>query len=363
MTGLWVRAVIAILALHFAVVGAALAASQMDSAPRHELAFYTHRDGRGQIALMDVTRRFAVPLLRHDPYVVSLAWSPDGEALAFVAYDHSGAMYAYWLNLPDRAVHKSSRKTARNEGVRWSPDGRHIAFNSYVGPHPAVHLIDTQTQAVTHITAPQVLWNGEPGWSPDGTQLAFSGRGDSIDIYVLKGDCVPVECTPRLLVDHPAADRQPVWSPVDNRIAFVSDRTGRSAIYVLDTRCESCQPALRYVAGLGFGGTMLLWSPDGSRLIYTDTPRGIGSALYMADLRCDTCDPTIQRLSAPDEIDTSPAWSDDGKWLAFVARFANRSAVALLDSACMDHPDGCSGQRDLLTAPDGNVWSPVWRPG
>lgn len=363
MTGSWARGVIAVVALHVAVIGAALAAGHVNDAPRRELAFYTHRDGQGQIVLMDVSRRFSVPLLRHDPYVVSLAWSPDGESLAFIAYDHIGGMYAYRLNLADRSVKKSSRKTAKNEGIRWSPDGRYIAFNGYAGPHPAVHLVDTATQSVTQISAPHILWNGEPGWSHDGAQLAFSGRGDSVDIYVMPMDCLLTACAPRLLVDHPAADRQPLWSPSSDRIAFVSDRSGQNAIYIMDTRCEDCRPSVRYVAELRLASTLMLWSPDGRRLIYTDTPRSVGSALYMAELRCDDCSPTIRRISAPDEIDTSPAWSDDGKLLAFVTRSTNRSAIALLDSTCMESPEGCAGRRELLTALDSNVWSPVWRPG
>jgi Tol biopolymer transport system component len=354
MIRLLVRVLLTLTILHGVLLGIALAAGHLDSAPRRELAYYIHRHGRGRVVLLDVNRSLAVTLLRHDPYVVSLAWSPDGETLAFIAYDNIGVYRPYLLNITNRKLQSPDRQTSSNEAILWSPDGRRIAFNSYVGPHPSIHVIDTQTLDVSQLVIDNILWNGEPSWSPDGAELAFTGRGQSIAVYAIPAECLQNDCGPRLLVDHPATDRRPAWSPVDGQIAFVSDRRGQSAIYVTAAGQEP-----RYIASLNFGSTSLAWSPDGRRLAFTDAPRTVGSAIYIADLDSSR----IHLITASNEVHASPNWSSDGRMLAFVSRRINRSAIAVMDLSCLEQPIGCQGHSHQFVERDSHVWSPAWRPG
>jgi Tol biopolymer transport system component len=353
------RAVVALLVLHLAALGAALAAGRMDESPRRQLAYYTNRNSQGQIMLADVDRGFAIPLLEHDNYVVNMDWSPDGNRLAFTAYDNNGAFRPYIFDLPTWRLIVPANQTSGNEALHWSPDGRWIAFNSYLGPHPSIHMIEADTLDVRSLDPADMLWNMEPSWSPDGSRLIFAGLGESVDLFEIDINCPA--CVPRPLVDHPASDRLPSWSPLESRLAFVSDRSGRSAIYITDPDCAA--DCARHIANLSMISTSMAWSPDGKTLAYTSAPRGVGSSIYLADLSCGDCPPRIHLISQPEHVDSVPSWSPDGRTLAFVSRFLNVGDIAVMDIACVATPEGCAGQRRLLTQHDVNVWSPVWRPG
>ena len=70
-----------------------------------------------------------------------------------------------------------------------------------------------------------------PSLSPDGTQVVFMSKreGENWDIYVSNIDGSGLI---RLTQDN-AQDGLPVWSPDGNAIAFVSDRGGIWAVWVM----------------------------------------------------------------------------------------------------------------------------------
>ncbi|MBZ0302990.1 MAG: hypothetical protein K8J31_24810 [Anaerolineae bacterium] len=363
MTRRLARLAAVLLALHVTVLGVALAAGTLPDTPRRELAFYAHRAGLGRIVLLDVDRGLAHTLLRYDSYVVTLSWSPDGDRLAFIAYDNIGVFRIYVLDIPTRRLTTPTNQVASNETLVWSPNGRWIAFNSYLGPYPTTYILDAVSLDVRWLQYAGMLWNSEPTWSPDGAQLAFTGRGESVEVYVVEVDCSRAVCAPHLLVDDPGSDRLPAWSPVDGRVAFVSDRGGRPAIYLMDSACVTCGPQAQHIADLSVAGTHLAWSPDGRYLAFTDVPRGGNSAVYVVDVSCEACAPGVQALSQPTAIDNWPSWSPDGRTLAFISRHINVSDIAVLDMGCLEQASGCGGHPTLMTLRDSIVWSPSWRPG
>jgi Tol biopolymer transport system component len=141
--------------------------------------------------------------------------------------------------------------------------------------------------------------NGYPTWSPNGRELAFaSNRTGRSQIYVLR----VADCTVRQVTSHPAGGWQPSWSPDGRRIAFVgnaeediwavgADGTGLRRI----TRGErpDYEPS---------------WSPNGRLIAFR---RGIppGSVYLVAPSGRG-----LRRLRAG----SSPAWSPNGRFLAFV---------------------------------------------
>ncbi|HYE43044.1 MAG TPA: hypothetical protein VEA15_06575, partial [Caulobacteraceae bacterium] len=81
-------------------------------------------------------------------------------------------------------------------------------------------------------------WPGDPQVSPDGKRVAYVLQTSSEDgtkylgdIWVVGTDGAP----PRPLVTNPANDRAPRWSPDGRLLAFVSNRSGRNQVWILES--------------------------------------------------------------------------------------------------------------------------------
>lgn len=154
------------------------------------------------------------------------------------------------------------------------------------------------------------VWQDEPVVSPDGGRIAYtSDASGNSDIYVVsvRGG------NPVQLTSDPARDYCPAWFPDGTAIAFVSERGGSTRIWKTEQ--------------LGGGATVLVErasfpaiSPDGTKIAFsTPGPNG--------DLRI-----AVAPLSRPADAETltgdadglwshcSPAWSPDGRFICYSAQ-------------------------------------------
>jgi Tol biopolymer transport system component/predicted Ser/Thr protein kinase len=152
-------------------------------------------------------------------------------------------------------------------------------------------------------------WEAEPSISPDGRSIAFtSDESGNSDIWVSD---VHGGGTLRLTSD-PAADRQPAWFPDGSTIAFVSSRRGRSDIWAVPR----------------FGGSPTLIvehaeepaiSPDATRIAFVRAGPGGQRRVHVAAL----ADPSRTILTTKDGEGlwdhAGPAWSPDGTRLCYSA--------------------------------------------
>ncbi len=108
---------------------------------------------------------------------------------------------------------------------------------------------------------------GEPHLSPDGKLVAFTAR--TIDI---SGNTqprqiftVPVDGgTPRQLTAEGTINERPRFSPDSKRIAFSSNRSGSSQIWIMDA--TGANP--KQVTNLATEASGVVWSPDGKNLVF-----------------------------------------------------------------------------------------------
>ena len=140
----------------------------------------------------------------------------------------------------------------------WTPDGRRVAFLSYgrslnwkasTGTGDASRLTESSNPA------PQ-------GFSPDGRVLTYTMLGD---IYMLQ---LESDGTPESLVATPAQESGGYISPDGRWLAYASDESGRSEIYV---RPFPKVDDGRWQVSTN-GGTEAAWAVNGRELFYRRRP-------------------------------------------------------------------------------------------
>ena len=111
----------------------------------------------------------------------------------------------------------------------WSPDGRQITFSSNwrIGHH--IYVVDVATGKTRRIS-PLTSGGCEPRFSRDGTKVVYVRRGFMaptsrlVEHDLERGD-------EKVLVDWPALNYDPVYSPDGSELAFASNIAGQFAIY------------------------------------------------------------------------------------------------------------------------------------
>jgi serine/threonine-protein kinase len=146
--------------------------------------------------------------------------------------------------------------------------------------------------------------------SPDGTRAAITvGLILRTEIWIKELDDGP---TIRL-TNHPGLNRRPVWSPDGSEVAFISDRDGRRAVYVVSvTGIDTPRLLLEHP---GEDVDEVQWSEDGDWLIYRTGTRSGTRDVYARRIRPDT--QTIVVSAEPSVDEVGPSLSPDGNWIAY----------------------------------------------
>lgn len=212
------------------------------------------------LVLMDRQgREERLPGLDPNPYG-SVRVSPDGTPLAF-HITAGGNVWTYDLARGARAV--VTTDAANNRTPVWSADGQHIVFSSdrdQPGRHGLYRRRADGTGPIERVlgaeVGPQLYAHG---WSTDG-RLLFVRTGDRRpDIMVHSLEAGKTE----LLIETPSMEDHPAVSPNGRWIAYHSDVSGRTEIYV------DRSPQLVYRQPVSVdGGQVPHWSPTGHALYY-----------------------------------------------------------------------------------------------
>ncbi len=138
------------------------------------------------------------------------AWSPDGQFLAFAAYDSSrqqGSEELYILNVNSGEVRRLTNNHYRDDSPSWSPDGSQLVFTSAEDGYNELHIINVATGERRQITRYTIGYI--PSWSPDGKSIMFMSNIDhGNDLYVIGVDGTGLR---RLTNNHYFDTVFPIW--------------------------------------------------------------------------------------------------------------------------------------------------------
>ena len=95
--------------------------------------------------------------------IMSPAWSPDGQNLAYVSFEgRSSAIYVQRLASGERR--RVSARLGINGAPAWSPDGRKLALTLSRDGNLDIYVLDLASQGLTRLTTDGAI-DTEPEWS------------------------------------------------------------------------------------------------------------------------------------------------------------------------------------------------------
>jgi Tol biopolymer transport system component len=257
-------------------------------------------------------------------HVLHSVMSADGKQVAYSWMNNDG-FYDLRLISVDGS---KPRVLYTNKGMEyvqptgWSPDGKEILAifcrKDLVNQIVLIAVADGSARVLKTLD-----WRipMKTSFSPDGRYIAYDlpPQEDATngDIFLLSADGKR-EST---LVEHPANDLYPVWTPDGKHILFASDRTGSLGVWIIPV--ADGQPQ---------GSAQLVKQDVGGRIVPLGFARE-GSFYYgletgMMDVYTASLDfQTGELLSPPRKAterfvgsNSSPDWSPDGRYLAYISR-------------------------------------------
>lgn len=311
--------------------------------------------------------RIVYPLLSYYPRLQVLSWTMDGKwLLSASALDATlpvTSIVAFSVDGGEHRVLTTPPADSRGDSAAAiSPDGKRIAFlratsdlvaELYEAPISSELRLLSAPRQLTRLNL--TIWN--PVWSGDGKSLIFSrsegrgvrrvwrlelGSGEMIPLPVATTGSTSIAIshrTQRLVTSvidvdnniwridlrHPHGDapRRPFltstrgeenaqFSPDGTRVAFQSDLSGPSEIWI----CDRDGANSRQLTSLGQVLTVYpRWSPDGRNIVFHSRRTGHAN-LYVADAESGK----VRQLTPGSNEDSTPSWSHDGLWIYYGSR-------------------------------------------
>jgi tricorn protease len=176
--------------------------------------------------------------------------------------------------------------------------------------------------------------------SPTGKRALFEYRGDLFTVPVEEGSWRNITRTPGV------ADRQAVWSPEGDRIAWFNDDGREYGLVIANQdggnsrRIDLPDPTFYFVP---------TWSPDGTRLAFTDTDYRV----LILDLASGNLSHVDTDRYAHPQRTMNPVWSPDSRWIAYSRRLDNQLRAIFVH-------DTQTGTTRQLTDGMADAIDPIW---
>ena len=225
------------------------------------------------------------------------ALSPDGTRVAYYSEKDFYFVDLYLAEVPTGKVIRrlfestwsSDYETFRfiNSSASWSPDGKYLALAAKRGPRDDILILDVERNREVRRIRVDLSGVTTPAWSPDGQRLVFTGYdGGLSDLFIINVDGSNLQ---RLTNDR-YADLHPTWSPDGRTLAFSTDRgpeTNFETLRIGNFRIATFDLAtsrIDLLGGMDDGKNVNpQWAPDGQSVAFISDRTGVTN-VFLYDL-------------------------------------------------------------------------------
>lgn len=159
--------------------------------------------------------------------------------IAYVVQTNGGE-FPYELRVSDYdgynqfVVHRSPQPLM---SPAWSPDGNKLAYVTFESGRSAL-VIQTLANGAIRQVASFPQHNGAPAFSPDGSKLAFAlSKTGSLNLYVMDLNSGQI----RQVTNDRSNNTEPSWFPDSQTLAYTSGQAGRPQVYKININGGSAQ--------------------------------------------------------------------------------------------------------------------------
>lgn len=158
-----------------------------------------------------------------------------------------------------------------------------------------------------NVSARQLI---NPNVSPTGKRAIFEHRGEIFTVPKENGTWKNITNSPAV------ADRNPIWSPNGDKIAWFSDKNGEYQLMLADQNGDNVEAISLPNPTFYFQPD---WSPDGKHIAYTDTHYNV----WIINLETKKTKKIDTDRYAHPNRSMNPVWSPDSKWIAYAKQQDN----------------------------------------
>jgi TolB protein len=256
------------------------------------LAYVSKTGSRYQLIVADSDGANAVSIVGSNEPIISPAWSPDGERLAYVSFENRKPS-VYVQSVSTGARRQLIEARGNQSAPAWSPDGRRIVFASSQAGGTQLFIANAEGGGVRRLTNSSAI-DTAPNWAADGKIYFMSDRGGSPQIYRID----PEGGSAERVTFEGVENANPRVAFDGKSMVFVKREGGRYALAVQDFASRQVQTLTQ-----GPVDESPSFAPNGKLIVYASIYNGRGVlAAVSSDGRVK------QRLASAGADVREPAW-------------------------------------------------------
>jgi eukaryotic-like serine/threonine-protein kinase len=253
-------------------------------------------------------------------FVGSISISPDNKQALGTSY--SGGSLTLWRVDLERNV--STRLVTNGGFPVWAPDGTRFAYISVGTGGPADLSVRSTVRSEEAVWLKTDDIKVVTDWSLDGRWLLFHSNADnSQGLWVMPTDG---DRKPKLLLQTSGSRTgNGRFSPDGRLVAFVSDETGKSELYL----APLAMPTMKQQVSTG-GGAPAVWRRDGREVFYLGNGRSVMAVAMSSGDRSVPGKPELL-FTAPNAAGPFAVTNDGQRFLLVLRNHpADRGAITML---------------------------------